>query len=176
MGIVYKATNKIDGTSYIGATRQPLSKRRSEHETKRNGRWHAIVWAIREYGKDNFEWSVICEVPNDQLRDAEMQAIAEARSRGERLYNMSDGPGSMGIVVSAETREKIAASKRGKPRSAETCAKISATKCGVPLIRFEGKSYAEWAAELGTTPIAVLRRIHHHGTPYRLRRKLRKAS
>lgn len=51
-GIIYKATNLIDGKIYIGQTTRTLEKRRKEHEkpSKHN---YLFQRAIRKYGKAN---------------------------------------------------------------------------------------------------------------------------
>ena len=227
MGIVYKAVNLLDGTSYIGATRQTLAQRRYYHENaaKKQPRWmQLIAKAIREYGSKHFEWSVIREVPDEQLSEAEEREILAARERGEQLYNVSNGPGLLGAVHSAETRAKIGAKHKGKsisaeqragmsermkgktahnkgkpmpdaqraklsaklkegyangsiakqsrPWSAEDRTKLSEIKTGKPLVFFEGKSYAEWAAELNDDVRAVQYRILRYGSPYPHRVKI----
>ena len=195
MGIVYKATNKIDGTSYIGATRQTLNRRITAHHCAQNGM--PFVWALREYGRENFEWRVLYEVPNEQLYEAEEREILAARECGERLYNVSNGPGLLGMtyslspdacarigarhrgkVVSSETRAKLSAANKGKappnaggPRSPETRAKIAASLKGRPAPKrprpvFQGKSYKEWAEELGVGYYAIWHRIRKYGNPY----------
>jgi group I intron endonuclease len=157
MGIIYKATNTTNGSSYIGATRQTINHRRWVHECKaRKGvRCIAFHWALREYGADNFEWRVLHEVPDDQLRDAEIAAIRDARERGERLYNVSGGPGSLGV-----------------PHSEASKGRMSAARAGRPLVWFDGKSYEEWAAELGTTYTAIRKRIDRHGSPHPHRKSM----
>jgi len=160
MGIVYKATNKIDGTSYIGATRHTLAWRKSMHkqEARRDTRGSSLFWrAVREHGVDMFEWSVLRTVTDDQLREAEIAEITNARQRGEHLYNVSGGPGSLGRQQPAEVRAKISASLKGRP----------APKKQKPV--YQGKSYNEWAAELGITYNAVWRRIQNNGTPFQLK-------
>lgn len=197
MGIVYKATNKIDGTSYIGATRQSLRRRRNSHHASRQHYEMPFVWALREYGRESFEWSVLREVPDDLLFAAETNEIRSARSRGERLYNVHDGQGPLGLtwslsaeararigarhkgkIVSSETRAKLSMANKGnlppnagRPQPAEVRAKISASLKGRPAPKkpkpvFEGKSYNEWAAELGVTYSTVWRRIQNNGTPF----------
>ncbi len=63
-GLVYKATNLINGKFYIGVTSKTLKERRRAHYTKafskaKNfGKFHR---AIKKHGKQNFSWEVLCE-------------------------------------------------------------------------------------------------------------------
>lgn len=59
--IIYKATNKITGESYIGQTYNSLHNRIVDHvyeAFKRNlkDKFHS---ALREFGCRNFEWTVL---------------------------------------------------------------------------------------------------------------------
>jgi hypothetical protein len=140
-GIVYKATNTLTGVSYIGATKQTLKARRKCHlclARKHKQTSMPFIRALRDYGPDAFEWCVLCEVPVEQLQDAEIQYIQEARDCGVSLYNMSAGPG----------RSCLPAHNKGKPK-----------------VLFQGKSYADWAIELGISYASVWWRIKTHGSP-----------
>lgn len=125
LGIIYKVTNTLDGTSYIGATRTTLVQRRSSHvcAARKEGRLlSALHAAIRAHGAVNFEWVVLRSVPMEQLDTAEIDEIKAARQRGEQLYNVTDGG--------------------RKPRG-------YSIRRGRPDVRVNGKTYAEWSAELG---------------------------
>lgn len=59
-GIIYVATNKINGYKYVGQTIQTLERRKYSHEweainIKDNNRFHN---AIRYYKPENFEWEI----------------------------------------------------------------------------------------------------------------------
>ena len=125
LGIIYKVTNKLDGTSYIGATSMTLVQRRSSHicASRRAGcLLSALHKALSEHGKDAFDWRVLRSVPMAQLDAAEIDEIKAARQRGEQLYNVTDGG--------------------RKPRGYHI-------RRGRPDVRVNGKTYAEWSAELG---------------------------
>jgi group I intron endonuclease len=137
MGIVYKVTNKIDGTSYIGSTRQTLKRRRQQHEYRSsNPKDCPFHTALREWGLTAFEWDVLCEVVDAQLNEAEAQHIAEARKVGRSLYNLSSGVSRSGVSASPETRARLSRamqgnkSRAGKSNSTEHRAKISAALKG----------------------------------------------
>lgn len=57
--IIYKATNILNGKSYIGLTTRDLNERKLEHlrhTYTENTYFHK---AINKYGKENFIWEVI---------------------------------------------------------------------------------------------------------------------
>ena len=63
-GIIYKATNKLDGNCYIGKTSQPsLSYRITDHinAVKLNKDKTYFHNAMRKYGSENFEWEILYE-------------------------------------------------------------------------------------------------------------------
>lgn len=69
------------------------------------------------------------DLPQDDAKQAEIALIAEFRS--PMLTNLTDGgDGATGWVPSDVVKEKIAASRRGKPLSDETRAKLSAANMG----------------------------------------------
>jgi group I intron endonuclease len=63
MNQVYKITNKINNKVYIGITTQGINRRWSEHLYRFNSgeRDHKIYLAMKKYGIENFELSVIDE-------------------------------------------------------------------------------------------------------------------
>lgn len=90
--IIYKATNKINGKCYIGQTRHSLEHRKAIHIrcAKRGVETH-FYQAIRKYGAENFEWSIICSTNNKQhLNELETFYITKYDSI-KRGYNMVDG-------------------------------------------------------------------------------------
>lgn len=69
--IVYKATSKTTGKSYIGATSNTLEKRKSKHKyaSIKQKRKRPFYTAILELGWDDFEWSILYtgECSEDEL-------------------------------------------------------------------------------------------------------------
>lgn len=112
--IVYIARNKINGKCYVGATEKPLKERAYGHFWRaKNGRRGVFSSAIRKYGEDAFEWSVIfaCRDFFDAL-DWERVFISKIKPE----YNMTEGGGGVkGLKFSDESRAKMAARKKGKP-------------------------------------------------------------
>ena len=73
MGVIYKATCDVTGKSYIGQTKRTLAERRKQHE-KGVGNYY-FQRAIKKYGKDHFEWSILEECDNTILNDREIYWI-----------------------------------------------------------------------------------------------------
>lgn len=113
---VYMILNKINGKSYIGATQKGTRARGWIHKTTaRSGRNEAqvIYRAMRKYGEENFKFFTLKECADwwDAL-ESERAYIALFKPR----YNMTDGGGGIkGHKMSAESRAKMSAAKKGKP-------------------------------------------------------------
>lgn len=96
MGIIYCYKNKINGKVYVGQTRH-TKRRKYEHE------YMAMVanidtpfyHAIRKYGIDNFEYSVLETAPSEELDRLEKDWIQKLNSYGKGGYNMTLGGNGM---------------------------------------------------------------------------------
>lgn len=86
--IVYRITNKVTGKSYVGFTSQGLKKRFYQHTCSKK----PIGFAIRKYGKENFEISTlcVCETLESALKK-EKSYILEYNTFGDDGYNCSSG-------------------------------------------------------------------------------------
>jgi predicted GIY-YIG superfamily endonuclease len=56
-GLIYKATNKVNGKSYIGLTTQDFETRKNQHiyNALNNFSTGVFAKAIIKYGQENFE-------------------------------------------------------------------------------------------------------------------------
>lgn len=122
--IVYCATNKINGRRYVGQTVRAFAIRQRAHlgDAKR-GVKNKFYNAIRKYGADAFEWSILYRGKSiEDLNAMEEYFIAayESRTGG---YNIKFGGGNRRCPIS--TRAKISAAMKGKKLPAETRAKMS---------------------------------------------------
>lgn len=59
--IIYKATNKLTNESYVGKSIKSLAKRKSDHKYEAfvRQRKSKFYRALREFGWENFDWTVI---------------------------------------------------------------------------------------------------------------------
>lgn len=123
---IYKTTNLINGTIYIGQTK------RTTHSYIGSG--YALKRAIKKYGKENFKRNNLQYCGNKQEADIlEKYWIAFFRkSPGWQLYNIADG-GQGGFIIEnspnrAELIERIrcgARKNKGKKRTEEVKKRFS---------------------------------------------------
>lgn len=132
MGIIYCARNKVNGKRYIGQTVQTLESRKYGHERALHSNKKrcsiCFVNALRKYGVDTFEWTVMDEdVPDDQLDAFEIDAIAVYNTVTPNGYNILVGgsSGRRGLKHTEETRLKISIAGTGRKASEETKKKLS---------------------------------------------------
>lgn len=97
-GLVYIATNKINGKLYIGLTTKGLKFRKYNHfsDAKRKKTNSLIHKAIRKYGRDSFSWKVLCECKNKkELMEKESFFVENyntyAYNKNSNGYNMTKG-------------------------------------------------------------------------------------
>lgn len=124
-GLIYKATNKIDGKEYVGQTIYTLRTRRREHERAAGHKKDYFHNAINKYGKLNFYWLVI-DYANDQnkLNEKEVFYIKKFRS----FIDFEDSNGYnliLGSNVSESTKNKLSEAGKNREVSKETRAKLS---------------------------------------------------
>ena len=93
-GVIYKATNTVNGKVYIGQTTRGIESRRKQHEDyARSGVPMPLYEDMRRYGLDAFTWTVIeeLEAPGGEdtigicnikalLNEAERRYIAKYKS------------------------------------------------------------------------------------------------
>ncbi len=139
-GIIYKATNKINGKIYIGQTTYPLDIRIKEHikSTRRRKSRYYFHKAIKKYGEENFKWEIIAKCNSlKELNQSEIDMIKKYKTF-ECGYNLTiGGEGKSGYKHTDETKKKISESLKGeknffygKHHTQETIQKISEAQKG----------------------------------------------
>jgi len=104
-GIIYKATNTLNGKVYVGQTTKGIEKRRRDHEHNAEVVTYPderkLYGAIAIYGADKFKWEVLEEIETDGtiddlrllLLNAERRYIGKFQSYDQRYgYNISGNP------------------------------------------------------------------------------------
>jgi group I intron endonuclease len=116
MGCVYQAKNKIDGKCYIGKTLTTLEKRKRTHlvSVKNNSKYY-FHQALKKYGPEEFEWSVLEDSDNnDTLCEKEQEFIKFYKTKVPYGYNLTDGgEGTSGYKLTKEQCLKISINKKG---------------------------------------------------------------
>lgn len=134
-GIVYKATNILNGKSYIGQTTRSLDVRKKAHiNDALSGRstthFHK---ALKKYGEEFFKWEVLHTVASEkELNTFEIMSVIEYDTLNSG-YNMTEGgEGTSGSKRSLKSRQLMSRLNSGagnpnygKHHSAECKNKIS---------------------------------------------------
>lgn len=138
MGYIYKITNKINGKCYIGeTTKDDPNKRWKQHKNtiKKGMGCPALGLAVKKYGIENFEFSILIICFDSDRFFYEKEYIKKYNSYGENGYNMTYGGEGGGFIGKKHTEEtkKIIKEKTsginnalfGKKRTQEEIKKIS---------------------------------------------------
>jgi group I intron endonuclease len=128
--VIYLVKNKINGKQYVGQTTTSLKERwyhhcyRCNHTAPRDG-VSLLHNALRKYGKDAFDISVLQECENiEELNAAEDEWIRNLKTKSPNGYNLRDG-GNNGRL-SEITKQKL----REVPHTLEWNSKVSEGRKG----------------------------------------------
>lgn len=116
-GIIYKATNKVNGFCYIGQTKHSLTQRMRGHlnnSLKTKDTLTAFRNAINKYGWDNFEWEVIDVAYSlEELNEKEIYCVDKFCSMANDCgYNVAIAGGSCNTLAGKTEDELLAIRKR----------------------------------------------------------------
>jgi len=106
---IYLITNKINGHQYVGQS-VDIKKRWADHKTpSKKSRGTVLARALKKYGNENFEFSVLEECTEELLNEREMFYIKTLNP----IYNMNDGgTGNKGHHLSPKVKAEL--SQKGK--------------------------------------------------------------
>lgn len=144
--IVYIATNLSNGKVYVGNTIRDISHAKIRYHqrakfARKYGTYGRFYSAIRKYGFENFSWHIAYRGTSDadiQMRERELitSLLVMDPIHGCNMTPGGDGNPMFGKTGTShpafgnrhteETRKKISAAHKGKPKSDETRAKLSA--------------------------------------------------
>jgi group I intron endonuclease len=99
--IIYKATNKLNQRAYIGKTERTLHIRTNEHlrDARRDNITSYFHRALKKYGIDNFEFSILAETEDiTELNNLEVALIDSHKTLKPNGYNITPG-GTGGDVI-----------------------------------------------------------------------------
>ncbi len=133
MGIIYCATNLMNGKQYVGQSIAELDVRRNGHENdarkkKPSGCFHH---ALKKYGPDAFTWEVlIANAEYDEIDFLEIYFIEKLGTFSPNGYNMTLGGGGFSGGHTEEAKKKISAFVKGRPKPAGFGEHLSRLKKG----------------------------------------------
>ena len=123
---IYKSVNIKTGKVYIGFDSK-WPNRVKVHKSASKKQDCKFYRAIRKYGWDNFEWSVLYQSKDKQhtLKEMESHFINEYDSFHNGYNSTLGGDGCFGLILSEESRKKISeGNKISKPQTPEHSKKI----------------------------------------------------
>lgn len=135
-GVIYLFTNTVNGKQYVGQTVSALKDRTKKHfYDARKGCTFLLHKAIRKYGEELFRVEEIdTAISRIDLNKKETLHILLLNTLKPNGYNISPGGGGLsGVHHSAESRNKISQSLRGREFTKEHRQKISETSAGRTL-------------------------------------------
>ena len=118
---IYKSVNTKNGKVYIGFD-SSWPNRLRVHKSASKKEDYKFYRAIRKYGWDNFEWSVIYQSKDKQhtLKQMETHFIYEYNSMKNGYNSTLGGDGCFGMILSEESKRKISqGNKIPKPQTPE---------------------------------------------------------
>lgn len=130
---IYRIQNKITGKNYIGQTVQPVRRRWNLHRFHMNKLNRPLYASMRKHGAENFEFSVLETLPRytekSVLDSRECVWIEKFNAIHPHGYNLTSG-GFGKFFLAQVTKDRIAASKIGKPRDEQTKEKLRIASMG----------------------------------------------
>jgi len=132
---IYYIKNLKNNKFYIGYTTNYCFRKKS-HQNALNGNYHKnehLQAAWNKYGKENFEFEILEEYPNDiQILTSMENWWCNTLNTHNRNYGYNIDPTSPNNIagLSKETKDKISKSKKGRSFSEEHKLKLSLSKKG----------------------------------------------
>ncbi len=151
---IYKITNKTNGKYYIGSSDNihGSSGRWMEHIRTLKTQTHSNVYLQRswnKYGESNFEFSILEEVPKENLLIVEQKYLDKAKlDYHKQCYNLTfcaSGGGNFGKNHSEETKRKISEKLKGRIVSDNTRKLLSCSLIGRTGGFVEKTQTKEWS-------------------------------
>ncbi len=115
---LYVITNKVNGKQYCGISVN-YERRWREHCTGHGSK--LVFYAIRKYGIENLDFTVVCKGTEAYVKEMEIRAIRMLNTKAPNGYNISEGgEGTTGVIPSEETRKKMSKAQTGRVNGPHT--------------------------------------------------------
>ena len=137
MGYIYTITNKINNKKYVGQTINP-QKRWSRHKLDAQESDQCLYRAMRKYGIENFDFTIVEECKNEEMSEREIfwiEALDTYISNGKG-YNMTHG----GEILTGEDNPFYG--KKHSEKTRKTISEMASARIG-ELNPFYGKHHSE---------------------------------
>lgn len=113
---VYLRTNTVNGKQYVGQTNNFKQREYNWYNTNWSYAGRLINNARKKYGVENWDTEILKECDTlDEANKWEMYYIDKLNTKVPNGYNLTDGgEGSIGYIVSEETRKKLSEKMSGE--------------------------------------------------------------
>jgi group I intron endonuclease len=144
-GLIYCATNTVNGKKYVGQTVKSAARRWQFHlKSAKDGSACALHCAIRKYGAEVFELETIGLADTlDELNKKETYYIGRLKTLAPDGYNLTTG--GEGRAFSTETLAKMSKVQMGKAIPEEVRLKLSASCKGKKILEITRRKLSEAA-------------------------------
>ena len=174
MGYIYQYYNRVTDKSYIGQTRDLKSRKRSHKYNASNDGDTYFYRALRSYGEENFEFTIIEECENRFLNDREAFWIDWRGTIAPNGYNTKPGGSQAphseeskakmskkrkGMVFSESHIENLRKSHRGKTHTDETKEKLRQLHLGR---KWDPSSHKKRAETLRQQQLLIMKPIERY--------------
>jgi group I intron endonuclease len=133
-GIIYKATNIINGKVYIGKTIKTLRKRKSNHkfQSLKGDRRYMFQIALLDEGFENFTWEQIDTAENEaDLNAKEELWVAHYKANDPQYgYNGTGGGNGFKAKHTEDTKHKMSEAAKGRTFTQEQYIKAGEAQRG----------------------------------------------
>jgi group I intron endonuclease len=132
---IYQIVNKINDERYIGGAVNITARKNLHYSSLRRGKHYSryLQRAYNKHGEENFKFEVILYCDKENLIFYEQRAIDAYND----LYNIAPIAGNnIGVKHTAQSKENIEKSKRGKKRKPEHVKKTANSQRGQIRLKF----------------------------------------
>lgn len=162
-GIIYLARNTVNNKIYIGQTTSSLNRRRSNHFAASRNESDRLYFhkAIRKYGEDAFDWSVLEAVYANSKEELE-SALNEKEIQYISIYNSNNCNAGYNLTSGGDAHTEMAQSFWNDDDRSGKWRKTLSDKMSKKWSNEENrKQHQEWMIDFYKTDIGVSQAKRH---------------